>query len=162
MGSSLQQVPSRPSAILPTKPVFDECIGLCATVGDCICREVALPYEPRKTKAACAGTSRQPEAAQHDNGELTMRAMRAETFSGYDALKLAEVPKPTISDGRVLVKITSIGVNPLDYTILSGKFSRASAPLVLGNEGTGVVIDGGGTDFPVNSRVMFTGPYGVS
>lgn len=91
-----------------------------------------------------------------------MRAMRAETFSGYDALKLVEVPKPTISDGRVLVKITSIGVNPLDYTILSGKYSRASAPLVLGNEGTGVVIDGGGTDVPVNSRVMFTGPYGVS
>ena len=52
-----------------------------------------------------------------------MRAMRAVTFSGYDALKLVELPKPTISDGRVLVKITSIGVNPLDYTILSGKFS---------------------------------------
>ena len=91
-----------------------------------------------------------------------MRAMRAETFSGYEALKLVEVAKPTISDGRVLVRITTAGVAPLDFTILSGKFSRANAPLILGNEGTGVVTDGGGTDFPVGSRVMFTGPYGVA
>ena len=91
-----------------------------------------------------------------------MRAMRAETFSGYEALRLVEIPNPTISDGRVSVRIASVGVNPLDYTILSGKYSRAKAPLVLGNEGTGVVTDPGGTDFPVGSRVMFTGPYGVS
>ncbi|HEY2473154.1 MAG TPA: zinc-binding alcohol dehydrogenase family protein [Terracidiphilus sp.] len=91
-----------------------------------------------------------------------MRAMRAETFSGYEALRLVEIPKPTISDGRVSVRIASVGVNPLDYTILSAKYSRAKAPLVLGNEGTGVVTDPGGTDFPVGSRVMFTGPYGVA
>jgi NADPH2:quinone reductase len=91
-----------------------------------------------------------------------MRAMRAETFSGYEALRLVEIPKPTISDGRALVRITAVGVNPLDYTILSGKYSRAKAPLVLGNEGTGVVRDPGGTGFSVGSRVMFTGPYGVS
>ena len=91
-----------------------------------------------------------------------MRAMRAETFSGYEALRLVEIPKPTISDGRALVRITAVGVSPLDYTILSGKYSRAKAPLVLGNEGTGVVATPGGTDFPVGSRVMFTGPYGVS
>lgn len=90
-----------------------------------------------------------------------MRAMRAETFDGYEALKLVEVPKPTISDGRVLVRLTAVGVTPLDHTILSGEYSRAKAPLVLGNEGAGVVTDGGGTDFPVGSRVMFTGPYGV-
>jgi NADPH:quinone reductase len=91
-----------------------------------------------------------------------MRAMRAETFTGYEALKLVEVAKPTISDRRVLVRITTAGVTPLDFTILSGKYSRAKAPLVLGNEGAGVVTDGGGTDFPVGSRVMFTGPYGVA
>src|SRR5580692_4985631 len=91
-----------------------------------------------------------------------MRAMRAETFSGYEALRLVELAKPLFSDGRVLVRITAAGVTPLDFTILSGKYSRAKAPLVLGNEGAGVVADGGGTDFPVGSRVMFTGPYGVA
>src|SRR5258706_5378023 len=53
------------------------------------------------------------------------------------------------------------GVTLIDHTILSGHFPPAKAPLVLGNEGAGVVEEGGGTDFPVGSRVMFTGPYGV-
>src|SRR5205807_4831538 len=90
-----------------------------------------------------------------------MRAMRAETFSGYEGLKLIELPKPAVTDGKVLVRITAAGVTPLDYTILSGKFHHLKAPLVLGNEGAGVVEDGGGTDFPVGSRVMFFGAYGV-
>jgi NADPH2:quinone reductase len=49
-------------------------------------------------------------------------------------------------------------------TILSGQYPGAKAPLVLGNEGAGVVVveEGGGTEFPVGSRVMFTGQYGVS
>ena len=48
-----------------------------------------------------------------------MRAMRAEAFRGYEDLKLADVPKPAVSEGRVLVKITAAGVTPLDHTILS-------------------------------------------
>src|SRR6202047_1601963 len=91
-----------------------------------------------------------------------MRAMRAEGFSGYKDLKLVDIPKPAVSNGRVLVKITAAGVTPLDHTILSGGYPRAKAPLVLGGEGAGVVQEGGGRDFPVGSHVMFTGPYGVS
>src|SRR2546427_5401327 len=90
-----------------------------------------------------------------------MRAMRAEGFSGYQDLKLVDIPKPAVSDGRVLVRITAAGVTPLDHTILSGKFHGSKAPLVLGNEGAGVVEEGGGTDFPVGSRVMFFGAYGA-
>src|ERR1700682_5131967 len=90
-----------------------------------------------------------------------MRAMRAEKFSGYEGLKLVDLPKPAVSDGKVLLRITAVGVTPLDHTILSGQFPLAKAPLVLGNEGAGVVEEGGATDFPVGSRVMFTGPYGV-
>jgi len=91
-----------------------------------------------------------------------MRAMRAEGFSGYKDLTLVNIPKPAVSDGRVLVRITAAGVTPLEHTILSGGYARAKAPLVLGGEGAGVVEEGGGTTFPVGSRVMFTGPYGVS
>src|SRR5882757_6476891 len=90
-----------------------------------------------------------------------MRAMRAEKFTGYEGLKLVELAKPVASDGKVLLRVTAAGVTPLDHTILSGKYPRSKAPLVLGNEGAGVVEAGGGTDFPVGSRVMFTGPYGV-
>src|SRR5271155_4165935 len=94
-------------------------------------------------------------------GEQNMRAMRAEQFSGYKELKLVDIPKPAVSDGRVLLRITAAGVTPLDYTILSGKFHTTKVPLVLGNEGAGVVEEGGGADFPIGSRVMFWGAYGA-
>jgi NADPH2:quinone reductase len=90
-----------------------------------------------------------------------MRAMRADRFSGYQDLKLVEIPKPAVSDGRVLVRLTAAGVTPLDYTILSGGHPRAKAPLVLGNEGAGVIDDAGESGLAVGSRVMFTGQYGV-
>lgn len=91
-----------------------------------------------------------------------MRAMRAESFTGYASLKLVEVPRPSLADGRVLVRITAAGVTPLDHTILSGGYPRATAPLILGNEGAGVVEHPGDSSFPVGARVMFAGPYGVS
>jgi NADPH:quinone reductase len=90
-----------------------------------------------------------------------MRTMRAEKFNGYEGLKLVDLPKPAASEGKVLLRVTAVGVTPLEHTILSGQFPLAKAPLVLGSEGAGVVEKGGGTDFPVGSRVMFTGPYGV-
>jgi NADPH:quinone reductase len=58
----------------------------------------------------------------------------AEEFGGYQNLKLANIPQPTMSKGRVLVRLTAAGVTPLDHTILSGNFPMAKAPLVLGNE----------------------------
>ncbi len=91
-----------------------------------------------------------------------MRAMRAEGFKGYQDLKLVDTPKPQVSDGRVLVKITAAGVTPLEHTILSGGYPRAKAPLILGSEGAGVVEDANGSEFSAGARVMFTGPYGVS
>jgi NADPH:quinone reductase len=76
-------------------------------------------------------------------------------------LKLVELPKPTVIDGKVLVRITAAGVTPLDHTILFGNFHIPEVPLVLGNEGAGVVEEGGEADFPAGSRVMFWGAYGA-
>src|SRR3989442_14456471 len=70
-------------------------------------------------------------------------------------------PKPQPAKNRVLVRVTAAGVTPLDHTILSGGHPRAKAPLVLGNEGAGVIEDAGDSGLAVGSRVMFTGPYGV-
>jgi NADPH2:quinone reductase len=94
--------------------------------------------------------------------EDNVRAMRASGFRGYEYLELTDLPKPEPSDGKVLVRMTAAGVTPLDHTILSGQYHGAKAPLVLGNEGAGVVEAGGGPEFPAGSRVMFTGPYGVA
>src|SRR5258707_14688576 len=90
-----------------------------------------------------------------------MHAMRAERFGGYQDLKLVDIPKPAVSDGRVVVRLTAAGVTSLDYTILSGGHPGAKAPLVLGNEGAGVIEDASDSGLAVGSRVMFTGPYGV-
>jgi NADPH:quinone reductase len=90
-----------------------------------------------------------------------MRAIEAETFSGYGGLRQIELARPQATRERVLVRVTAAGVTPLDHTILSGGHPRAKAPLVLGNEGAGVVEDAGDSGLAVGSRVMFTGPYGV-
>ena len=91
-----------------------------------------------------------------------MRAMRADKFGDNAGLTLVDLPKPTVSGGKVLVRMAAAGVTPLDNTILSGHFPRVKPPLVLGTEGAGIVEEGGGAEFPAGSRVMFTGPYGVS
>src|SRR6202050_2872005 len=104
---------------------------------------------------------RRRPGAKWEKRRTIMRAMRAERFSGYEALKLVELPKPTVTDGKVLVRITAAGVTPLDHTILFGNFHIPEVPLVLGNEGAGVAEDRQSTDFPVGSRVMFWGVYGA-
>jgi NADPH2:quinone reductase len=86
--------------------------------------------------------------------------MRADHFGGYSDLKLTDIAKPVPGEGRLLVRMTAAGVTPLDHTILSGQFPRSTAPLVLGNEGAGV-IEGGDADFPDGTRVAFLGPFGV-
>jgi NADPH2:quinone reductase len=84
------------------------------------------------------------------------------TFSGYGGLRQIELPKPQPTKDRVLVRLTAAGVTQLDHTILSGGHPRAKAPLVLGNEGAGIIEDAGDSGLAVGSRVSFTGPYGVA
>ena len=48
-----------------------------------------------------------------------MRAIEAETFSGYGGLRQVELPKPQAGKDRVLVHVTAAGVTPLDHTILA-------------------------------------------
>ena len=85
-------------------------------------------------------STRRPNRTPSDkNTRTNMRAVRAEKFSGYESLKLVDLPIPAASDGKVLLRVTAAGVTPLDHTILSGRFPFAKAPLVLGNEGAGVV-----------------------
>src|ERR1700681_4690156 len=93
---------------------------------------------------------------------MAMRAIEAKTLSGYGGLRQSELPKPQSATDRVLVRVTAAGVTPLEHTILSGGHPRAKAPLVLGNEGAGVIEDAGESGLAVGSRVMFAGPYGVA
>jgi NADPH2:quinone reductase len=91
-----------------------------------------------------------------------MRMIQATQFTGYQGLVQLDAPKPQVADGRVLVRVTAAGVTPLDHTIVSGFHPRAKAPLVLGNEGAGVIEDAGISGLVPGSRVAFTGSYGVA
>src|SRR5947209_2348396 len=85
-----------------------------------------------------------------------MPAIEAKPLSGYGGLRQTELPKPQPAKDRVLVRVTAAGVTPIEYTVLSGGHPRAKAPLVLGNEGAGVIEDAGDSALAVGSRVMFT------
>jgi NADPH:quinone reductase len=91
-----------------------------------------------------------------------MRMIQATQFTGYQGLVQVDAPKPQLADGRVLVRVTAAGVTPLDHTIVSGNHPRAKAPLVLGNEGAGVIEDAGTSGLVPGTRVAFTGGYGVA
>src|ERR1700733_7865965 len=91
-----------------------------------------------------------------------MRMIQAAQFTGYQGLVQVDAPKPQLTDGRVLVRVTAAGVTPLDHTIVSGGHPRAKAPLVLGNEGAGVIEDAGASGLAPASRAAFPGGCAVA
>jgi NADPH:quinone reductase len=91
-----------------------------------------------------------------------MRMIQATQFTGVQGLVQLDAPRPELTDGRVLVRVTAAGVTPLDHTIVSGGHPRAKPPLVPGNEGVGVIEDAGASGFVPGSRAAFTGGYGVA
>jgi NADPH:quinone reductase-like Zn-dependent oxidoreductase len=65
-------------------------------------------------------------------------------------------------DDEALVEIKATAVNAIDHHVRLGEVSIAKAPpLILGNEGAGILREPGGSNLQSGTRVMFTGPYGV-
>ena len=74
-----------------------------------------------------------------------MRAMRAEKFSGYEGLKLVDLPKPVaLRRKSICCEWPQPASRPSSIRFFSGHFPLSKPPLVLGNEGAGVVEAGGG------------------
>lgn len=67
-----------------------------------------------------------------------MKAVFVETPGGTENLKYADLPTPTPGPGQALVKIAAAGVNFIDVYFRTGLY-KAEPPVVLGNEGAGVV-----------------------
>ncbi|RMH51261.1 MAG: alcohol dehydrogenase [Zetaproteobacteria bacterium] len=69
-----------------------------------------------------------------------MRAMVMQRTGGPEVLKLSELPRPEISDGRqVLVRVHAAGVNPIDTKLRRRGLYFGQPPAVLGCDGAGVV-----------------------
>lgn len=59
-----------------------------------------------------------------------------------DQPQLGELPKPTVTEGSVLIRVKAAGLNPIDNAIAAGMFAENlphEYPLVLGRDAAGVV-----------------------
>ncbi|MGN6205695.1 NADP-dependent oxidoreductase [Humibacter sp.] len=86
-------------------------------------------------------------------------------FGGPEVLEVAEYPDPTPGEGKVLIDVRAVGVNPIDWKLRQG--IRPSDPIEkprrLGNDVSGVITKlGEGVDgWSVGDEVVVRGAYGA-
>ncbi len=68
-----------------------------------------------------------------------MKAIQIQRTGGPEVMELAELPAPQAKSNEAVVKIKAAGVNFIDVYNREGRY-KAPLPLVLGQEGAGVVI----------------------
>jgi NADPH2:quinone reductase len=90
-----------------------------------------------------------------------MKAIRVEAFGGPEVLHLVELPEPEPGPGEIVVRSQAAGVNYIDTYHRSGLYKNP-LPLVLGQEGAGVVSETGDgvTLFRRGDRVAWTNVAG--
>ncbi len=70
----------------------------------------------------------------------TMRAARQDAFGGPDVLRVVEVPAPVALPTEVRVRVSAVGLNPVEALIRSGRFPLLGPPpFILGWDVAGVV-----------------------
>ncbi|HUS95606.1 MAG TPA: alcohol dehydrogenase catalytic domain-containing protein [Hyphomicrobiaceae bacterium] len=82
--------------------------------------------------------------------------MKALVYTGPKALELRDVPHPPPREGSALVKIGSAGICGSDMHAWAGHDDRRPAPLILGHEASGVIIDGPEAGLPVTINPLVT------
>lgn len=85
-----------------------------------------------------------------------MKTIEFVSPGGYEVLTLIDKPLPEPANGQLLVKVIYAAVNAVDNTVRSGILSARFSPVILGNEGVGIVITTGHKDFPAGTRVMIS------
>jgi NADPH2:quinone reductase len=88
-----------------------------------------------------------------------MRAIRVHQFGPAENLKLEEIEEPTPGFGEVRVRISSIGVNPVDTYLRSGSNPTLKLPYTPGFDAAGTVeaIGAGITSLNLGQRVYLAG-----
>jgi NADPH:quinone reductase-like Zn-dependent oxidoreductase len=88
-----------------------------------------------------------------------MKAIRIHEYGDVGKLKLEEVPRLSIADDQILVRIRDAGVNPIDWKIRQGRLKQvipATFPLTMGQDFAGEVTERGKDvdEFAVGDRVF--------
>lgn len=76
--------------------------------------------------------------------------MKAVRYWGKEDVRCEEVAKPAIVEGEALIKVGYAGICGSDLYIYSGTHPRAKAPLILGHEFAGEIVE-----LPRNHRGQF-------
>jgi NADPH2:quinone reductase len=90
---------------------------------------------------------------RYDNA--AMRAIQITQKGGPEVMQVRDVPEPEPGDGELLVAVEAAGVNYRDVYEREGRgaaFGKAPLPLIVGAEGAGTVLRGGG-EFSEGDRV---------
>ena len=69
--------------------------------------------------------------------------MKAAVWTGINQIEIKEVPTPKAGEGEVLIKVKAAGVCATDVHIMTGAFSHATPPHILGHEICGVIEEVG-------------------
>lgn len=90
-----------------------------------------------------------------------MKAIQVKQVGGPEMMELVDLPVPQAKPNQVLVKVSAAGVNFIDVYIREGRY-KAPVPMILGQEGSGVVAAAGAgvTSVKVGDRVAWTGQAG--
>lgn len=88
-----------------------------------------------------------------------MKAIRIHEYGDAGTLKLEDIPRLSITEGQILVRIRDVGVNPIDWKIRQGYLKQvmpATFPMTIGQDFAGEVVDVGKTvkQFVAGERVF--------
>lgn len=82
--------------------------------------------------------------------------MKALVYTGSHALELQDLPVPTPGPGELLVRVEAVGICGSDMHAFHGHDARRPAPLVLGHEAAGVIVEGRRTGERVTVNPLVT------
>jgi NADPH:quinone reductase len=90
-----------------------------------------------------------------------MKAIQVKQPGGPEAMELVELPVPQPKANEAVIKLSASGVNFIDVYFREGRY-KAPLPIVLGQEGAGVVTAVGADVKSVKAgdRVAWSGPLG--
>ena len=90
------------------------------------------------------------------------KAIRIHANGGPEVMKWEDIPTPDPGPNEALIKQEAVGLNYIDVYFRTGLYKAPSMPLIIGQEGAGVVtaIGSGVTDVAVGDRVAYAGALG--
>lgn len=82
--------------------------------------------------------------------------MKALVYTGPESLEMRQVGRPEPGEGDVLIEIEAVGICGSDMHAYLGHDERRPAPLILGHEAAGTVIEGPGAGRRVTVNPLVT------